>query len=95
MFASIDVFGNAKNLTPSDDILNANSLCCQLSVELLRLWSQGRTPTFLNRCRTVGIQLGYALITTVSQLLSFRRNRYTAFLQDSKIVYTPFAANNR
>ena len=41
MFALIDVFGDAKNLIPSDDVLNVNSLCCQPSVELLRLLSLG------------------------------------------------------
>ena len=95
MFTSIDVFGDAKNLTPSDDMLNANPACCQPSVELLCLPSQGLAPTFLDGRRTVGIQLGYALITTVSQLLSFGGTRQTAFLQDSIIVYTPFAADNR
>ena len=95
MFASIDVFGDAKNLTPSDDMLNTNPLCCQPSVELLCLLSQGPTPTFLDGRRTVGIQFGYALITTVSQLLSFGGNRQTAFLQNSVIVNAPFAADNR
>ena len=95
MFASIDVFGDAKNLTPSDDMLNANPLCCQPSVELLCLPSQGLAPTFLDGRRTVGIPFGYALITTVSQLLSFGGNRQTAFLQNSVIVNTPFAADNR
>ena len=95
MFASIDAFGDAKNLTPSDDMLNTNPLCCQPSVELLCLLSQGHTPTFLDGRRTIGIQFGYALITTVSQLLSFGGNRQTAFLQNSVIVNTPFAADNR
>ena len=80
MFASIDVFGDAKNLTPSDDMLNGNPACCQLSVELLRLLSQGLAPTILDGRRTVGIPFGYALITTVSQLLSFGGNCQTAFL---------------
>ena len=95
MFASIDVFGDAKNLTPSDDMLNANPACCQPSVELLRLPSQGLAPIFLDGRRTVGIQFSYALITPVSQLLSFRGNCQTAFLQNSVIVNTPFAADNR
>ena len=80
MFASIDVFGDAKNLTPSDDMLNGNPACCQPSVELLRLLSQGLAPTFLDGRRTVGIPFGYALITTISQLLSIGGNRQTAFL---------------
>jgi hypothetical protein len=80
MFASIDVFGDAKNLTPSDDVLNANPACCQPSVELLRLLSQGLAPTFLDGRRTVDMPFGYALITTVSQLLSFGGNCQTAFL---------------
>ena len=49
MFASIDVFGDAKNLTPSDDILNGDPACCQPSVELLRLLGQGLAPIGLDR----------------------------------------------
>ena len=52
MFASIDVFGDAKNLTPSDDILNGDPACCQPSVELLRLLSQG-----LLRYSLMGVEL--------------------------------------
>ena len=95
MFASIHSFGDAKNLAPSDHMLNGNPACCQPSVESLRLLSQGLVVTFLNRRRTVGIQFGYALITSVSQLLSFGGNRQTAFLQDSIIVNAAFAADNR
>ena len=80
MFASIDVFGDAKNLTPSDDMLNANPVCRQPSVELLRLPSQGLAPIFLDGRRTVGVQFGYALLTTVRQLLSFGGDCQTAFL---------------
>ncbi len=80
MFALIDIFGDAKNLTPSDDMLNGNPACCQPSVELLRLLSQRLAPTFLDGRRTVGIPFGYALITTVIQLLSFGGNCQTAFL---------------
>ena len=47
MFASIDIFGDAKNLTPSDDMLNGNPACCQPSVELLRLLSHGLLRHFL------------------------------------------------
>ena len=71
MFDLIDIFGDAKNLTLSDDVLNDNSLCCQPSVELLCLLAQGRAPIGLDRRRTVGIPFGYPLITTVSQFLSF------------------------
>ena len=95
MFASIDVFGDAKNLTSSDDILNGDPACCQPSVELLRLPSQGLAPIGLDGRRTVGIPFGYPLITTVSQLLSFGRNCQTTFLQNGVIVNTPFAAGNR
>ena len=58
MFASIDVFGDAKNLTPSDDMLNANPACCQLSVELLRLRVKG-----LLRYSLMGVELlAYSLV---------------------------------
>ena len=80
MFASIDVFGDAKNLTPSDDMLNGNPVGCQLSVESLCLLSQRLVPICLDGRRTVGIPFGYALITTISQLLSFGGNRQMAFL---------------
>ena len=95
MFASIDVFGDAKNLTSSDDILNGDPACCQPSVELLRLLGQGLAPIGFDGRRTVGILFGYPLITTVSQFFSFGRNCHTTFLQNCVIVNTPFAAGNR
>ena len=58
MSAAIDVFGDAKYLTPCDDVLDGNPVCGQPSVELLRFMSQGHTPTFLCGRRAVGIQFG-------------------------------------
>ena len=79
MLASIDVFGDAENLTPPDNMLNGNPVGCQLSVESLCLLSQGLVPICLDGRQTVGIPFGYALITPVSQLLGFRGNCQTAF----------------
>ncbi|MDE0503849.1 MAG: hypothetical protein OXI86_07195 [Candidatus Poribacteria bacterium] len=70
MLALIDGFGDAKNLTLSDDVLDGDPVCRQSSVELLRLMSQGHTPTFLYRCPTVGILFGYIRRTIAKKSLA-------------------------
>ena len=72
MFAPIDVFGHAKNLTPSNDVLNGNTLCCQPLVEWLRILSQAPAPICLDGRRTAGIPFGFALITTEKSFLASR-----------------------
>ena len=78
MFALMDVLAGAKNLVLSDDRVNGNPVSRQPSIEFLRPRSQSLASISLDRCRTVGIQLGYVRITTAEKSLASRHSSILA-----------------